>query len=1252
MKKVARMVAYATAFVFALLAVLSTLFPLLIQELERREKDILSQMETLAGARIAVGDFLVESDAYDVVFVLDDIELLFPDMRPHRFKQATVRLNLWRTLLHKTPVADYIALTGAHWDIVTDGQGMLSVPTVDGGNIAFAGLAGTHTFRLVMKDTQVTWRTPARIDTFSDASLIFDFDDGEIKVAYDIPLPGGGQLHGIANMRGTFFDPGEWTGRVYTEISDMDMEAWGHLLPIAGIDKGRLSALLDMRREQGRFDAITGEVTLREYEWGDDTLAMHAMLAWQFNAGESFMSLRDLNLTSDRFDWQEANMRFWFDRSGEVLFSLVSPTVRVARLGQWNLTGTEGQADIQGRVMLPSDMQKPDTRYYEPDLRNLPVRLRVRLSGENMHLNHASGRYEWKDWKAEADFASDAKGYVLDLSEVSALAGTPVDTAIDSPGASHGQQSGNYFGAVTVVGEEGVRTGDISLSLTDTPIISLVSLMSLAVQDGVLDKVYVEELKPYTDGVLRRAEVTWVGLLPSNTPSDKSENPVTGNTNEEVYWRISGEIENADLGFGLSDRSSKVVDMNADFIFEDDLFTANIKSANIDGFDILAAQYVSVTARSLFTATMRGQLKDFIRNADRSAIYDIDLIANGTGKATITSNILPDGDFFISDGRLDIRRATIALADPPVVFSDVTGDIVLANNTITSGVLNGLLDNMPHNKQNGAQDDGAGIVSVIGRLKERNGALAITMDATINPLDFVTGYSLADVAPSSRLENLMQGKAKWRGEWLVLPDGKVKRMRFSSNLNGVKINLPEPLNKPADDAMPLVLDISDKEYTLTYGAGNEQVHARLTDRKDILSGNIHFGSVAPPPPDDRLLISGEPAGTIAVNEWMNRFTGNIAQTTMSRNVEVGLRPQAIRIGGWVIPTPDIKLHIDEVGWVVNLQSEPVGAILIKQGEEWVLNAERILLATTPGDISEMTPNGFPVIHAKVKNLQWGEVKVNNLTGVIKPINDGLSVSDTKFSVRDGAVSIDGTWRYVDGQHESLFSFEAESEDYGGLLKDLSLSESMEKGRGVAQGYFGWPAVPWEANLTIMSGNLQFDLKDGSLKRSKAGLERLVGLFNVTALVRRLNMDFQDVFDEGLTFDKMSGNFLLKDKNVRVQKLRIDNLNTDIKIQGDANIERREYDQEMTVVVKIHEGLPLAGGLLGGPLAALGIYVIDKATNISKIVDKFSTLKYKIEGSWDNPEIRFVSSDLVEQYDFENMVKPIKENIEKILPYER
>ena len=139
----------------------------------------------------------------------------------------------------------------------------------------------------------------------------------------------------------------------------------------------------------------------------------------------------------------------------------------------------------------------------------------------------------------------------------------------------------------------------------------------------------------------------------------------------------------------------------------------------------------------------------------------------------------------------------------------------------------------------------------------------------------------------------------------------------------------------------------------------------------------------------------------------------------------------------------------------------------------------------------------------------------------------------------------------------------------------------------------------------------------------SGAVRIVSLLNFTAIAKRMALDFSDVFGKGISFDAITG-VVAADQGtiVFVEPLVIEGTGGEYRISGSVNLLNGVLDNEMVVTLPVSSSLPWYAAYLGfvNPLAAGAVLVGERIFHNQ--IDKFSSAKYKIGGTLQNPEVNF------------------------------
>jgi uncharacterized protein YhdP len=259
----------------------------------------------------------------------------------------------------------------------------------------------------------------------------------------------------------------------------------------------------------------------------------------------------------------------------------------------------------------------------------------------------------------------------------------------------------------------------------------------------------------------------------------------------------------------------------------------------------------------------------------------------------------------------------------------------------------------------------------------------------------------------------------------------------------------------------------------------------------------------------------------------------------------------------------------------------------------------------------------------VESLRRGGDVLGRLTVVAEPADDGVTFSDLRLdgpllrAEGKGRWTIDAT-DYV----ETVLDLNAHSEDLGRLLQTLDYYSDVQDAPADAQLELRWSGGPERFSLTRARGTLQLSLGPGRLLAVDPGVGRVLGLVNLSALTRRLSLDFTDLTDPGFGFDAMTGRIGLANGQARIDDLELKSSAADIRLRGTADLVRKTVDQTVWVTPKMGSGVAIAGAIAGGPLVGAAVLLADKVSGGG--VDRVGRQEYRVSGPWEEPTIERVA----------------------------
>jgi uncharacterized protein (TIGR02099 family) len=503
------------------------------------------------------------------------------------------------------------------------------------------------------------------------------------------------------------------------------------------------------------------------------------------------------------------------------------------------------------------------------------------------------------------------------------------------------------------------------------------------------------------------------------------------------------------------------------------------------------------------------------------------------------------------------------------------------------------------------------------------------------------------------LARSVEGDSDWEALLTVPIIGRARRdpappftLELSSNLRGIAVRLPVPLGKAAAETRPLRAGLRPVdsrgealEMTLEYGEGTRAALEWVDFASDprFVRGELRVNAGAARLPESPgLTIVADlprwelslPAGVSAADEGgavpsapnplagLHRLEGRIGElvvgnqsfprvTLAATRQEGGMRIEldSARLGGRITvpdaPTPQHPLNA--ALHRVYLRSEAPPA----------LPAPRAV-ASGPLD-----PRRWPPLVLTVLDLRRDEAELGRLRLIAMPLADGIRLADLSLDADRRQIEAAGEWRWTDRGPVSRLRATLEARSLREALTVFGYPDlGIARGETQAELTAEWAAAPTDFTVEGLEGALKFQVGPGQLLEVKPGLGRMVGLFNVQNLLRRLNLDFSDLFQPGTSFDRVAGEFAFGRGQAETTDLTIEAPAARIEIQGRIGLRARDYDQVITVTPRLGGTLPVAGALAGGPAVGAAVFVAERL--LQKGIENVTRHQYALTGSWDEP----------------------------------
>ncbi len=279
----------------------------------------------------------------------------------------------------------------------------------------------------------------------------------------------------------------------------------------------------------------------------------------------------------------------------------------------------------------------------------------------------------------------------------------------------------------------------------------------------------------------------------------------------------------------------------------------------------------------------------------------------------------------------------------------------------------------------------------------------------------------------------------------------------------------------------------------------------------------------------------------------------------------------------------------------------------------------------PERTSQALFDAVPALDFDVADLRWNAAVLGRWRGSMRHIGQSVELSSIRGEMQDLELSGNASWILSDTELTQV-NLGYQGKDLGNTLASLDEARVIETESLNGRVALAWEAAPWQFAGRYMYGNFKFDSGKGRLLETSGGtgLLRLFGILNFNNLVRRLQLDFTDLFAKGVVFDGISGDFLIEDGIASsVKPMEMKGPSAGMIATGDIDLANKQLDMQVNVTLPLVSNTPLAAVLLGAPQVAGALFLIDKL--IGDKIEKATSIAYKLSGGWDAPELKLLNT---------------------------
>ena len=542
---------------------------------------------------------------------------------------------------------------------------------------------------------------------------------------------------------------------------------------------------------------------------------------------------------------------------------------------------------------------------------------------------------------------------------------------------------------------------------------------------------------------------------------------------------------------------------------------------------------------------------------------------------------------------------------------------------------------------------------------QRDGSLRFTGQGTATAEALRRANELP-VVP--RLAPVMSGQAAYKLQ-LGFNQGQTT-VDLSSSLQGMALDLPAPLHKQAEVALPLHMQLTPlgatrDELRLELGSTLQVQYQRDTagDNSRAIRGALAVQDSLPPMPESGVQMQAR-LGTVNLDAWSTALQqlfgggssanldapdGSPASAAAWSYVprQIGLRADSLQIDGRPVNhvVAGITHATDANAWRLSLDAEQLSGFIElspqrgAQAGRVYARLARLSLPKQEADtvthmLDQQPGSTVPSLDLVVDNFelrghQLGRLEVQAQAGSGSAARD-WRLSKLQLKHPDAVLNATGQWLTAEPgqtQRRTQLDWTLELTDAGNLLERLGQGRVLRGGKGELAGQIGWLGSPLSPDYPSMDGHLSVTLESGQFLKAEPGVGRLLGVLSLQSLPRRLLLDFRDVFSEGFAFDGISGDVKIASGVATSNNLKMRAVQAAVLLDGSADLAAETQNLRLLVVPEINAGGASLAYAIINPAVGLATFLAQLVLN--KPMAAANTREFHVTGRWDDPKVEQV-----------------------------
>ena len=265
---------------------------------------------------------------------------------------------------------------------------------------------------------------------------------------------------------------------------------------------------------------------------------------------------------------------------------------------------------------------------------------------------------------------------------------------------------------------------------------------------------------------------------------------------------------------------------------------------------------------------------------------------------------------------------------------------------------------------------------------------------------------------------------------------------------------------------------------------------------------------------------------------------------------------------------------------------------------------------------------IPPLNVKCGNCQYGVYDFGAVAFTLEREGKNILTLHNFSAKRDKTkLLLDGKWQQDENNSQTTIKGSLATEDVAAEVENLGYV-SIIKDSGVEINYdVVWQGGPHNFAMATFDGDFTAEFDDGYLADVDDKGVRILSLLSLQSLVRKLSFDFRDIFSDGMFYQELGGEFIVKGGVAYTDNVLMKGTAGDLTIIGNTNFNTGDLDYRMSYKPNLTSSLPVLAWIATlNPVTFLAGMALDEVITSSVIAE----INFEVTGNLDDPQFKQVS----------------------------